>query len=76
MINYGNLVGMIDKYPEILEKSREILESVNGMMRKEFDEQGAGGGMLIHGDFWSGKYVIFSHSLPFFRFRIHIEFKD
>jgi hypothetical protein len=52
-INYGaNLMGTIRNYPELLEGSREIFEAVGKRVRDELD---AGGGRLIHGDFWSGK---------------------
>jgi hypothetical protein len=58
-MNYGSvLMDTISKFPEILEPSRGVFEEVAKSMREELDGES---GVLIHGDFWSGKYV-----LPFF----------
>lgn len=52
-INYGGvLTGTISNFPELLEGSREIFEAVGALVKNELD---AGGGRLIHGDFWTGK---------------------
>lgn len=54
MINYTVLVNTIERYPAILKEKRKIFEDVAASVKKELDELD-GGGMLIHGDFWSGK---------------------
>jgi hypothetical protein len=52
-MNYGtNLIAAIANFPEQLEGSRKIFESVGKNSRDELD---SGYGSLIHGDFWSGK---------------------
>jgi thiamine kinase-like enzyme len=59
-INYVDLLRMVEKFPEILEGSRSILESVSDMAAKELAERDDGEGEefgIIHGDFWTGKYV-------------------
>jgi len=62
-MNYGSiLMDTISKFPEILEPSRGVFEEVAKSVRGELDGDG---GVLIHGDFWSGKYVAsyFPHNL-------------
>lgn len=59
MINFGRLMPTIDRFPAILEESRKIFKNIEQMMREEI---GKGEGELIHGDFWSCKYVTFSSS--------------
>jgi len=59
-MNYGSvLMDTISKFSEILEGSRSVFEEVAKSVRGELDGDG---GVLIHGDFWSGKYV--SPSFP------------
>jgi hypothetical protein len=54
-MNYGSiLMDTISKFPQILEVSRGVFEEVAKSVRGELD---GNGGVLIHGDFWSGKYV-------------------
>ena len=54
-LNYGmNLIGTIDNFPELLEGSRSTFEALGKRVREELD---SGSGSLIHGDFWSGKWV-------------------
>jgi hypothetical protein len=50
-LNYGgNVTAAIDRYPETLEPCREVFkEALNEVNKEE--------GTLVHGDFWSGKYV-------------------
>lgn len=58
-INYENLVGLVDRYPDLLGSSRSVFEDVRDLARSELgmkEGEGATFG-LIHGDFWSGKYV-------------------
>lgn len=57
MINYTVLINTIERYPAILEEARNVFEIVAESVKKELDELDEldGGGMLIHGDFWSGK---------------------
>jgi hypothetical protein len=62
-MNYGSvLTDTISKFPEILEGSRSVFEGVAKSVRGELDGDG---GVLIHGDFWSGKYAApyFPHTL-------------
>lgn len=54
MINYPALTATIENFPEILENSREIFEAV---AKDVNDNMAQEEGSLIHGDFWSGKYV-------------------
>jgi hypothetical protein len=51
-INYTTLVATIANFAEILEESRDVFESVAKVTRDEMDGEE---GVLIHGDFWSGK---------------------
>lgn len=56
-INYENVVGLVDKYPDLLGGSRGVFEEVRDLARSELgrkDGEGAAFG-VIHGDFWSGK---------------------
>jgi hypothetical protein len=54
-MNYGSiLMDTISKFPEILEGSRSVFEDVAKSVRRELDGDG---GVLVHGDFWSGKFV-------------------
>ncbi|KAH8423007.1 uncharacterized protein LDX57_000763 [Aspergillus melleus] len=59
-INYENLVGLVDKYPDLLGGSRSVFEEVRDLARSELgrkDGEGAAFG-VIHGDFWSGNVLI------------------
>jgi fructosamine-3-kinase len=53
-INYPTMVATIANFPEILEESREIFEAVAKDIKDRLDSED---GDLIHGDFWTGKYV-------------------
>lgn len=52
MVNYDMLVATTDRFPDILEEKRGILEGVRESVKREMEERD---GELIHGDFWSGK---------------------
>lgn len=55
-INYGSLVSRIETYPEIPGDARDIFEQVRKMSE---DEMADGKNLqVIHGDFWTGKYVL------------------
>ncbi|KAG9245680.1 kinase-like domain-containing protein [Calycina marina] len=54
-INYGTLMSTIDKFPAILEESREIFQMVCDEARTRHDSVN---GELVHADFWSGNIVI------------------
>jgi fructosamine-3-kinase len=51
-INYTTLVATVENFPEILEVSKGVFESVAKKTKEELDREK---GSLIHGDFWSGK---------------------
>jgi hypothetical protein len=57
-INYTMLIDTIPNFPGILEESRDVFEKVRDMAADELkniddtDDYG-----IIHGDFWTGKYV-------------------
>jgi hypothetical protein len=53
-INYGRTVNTIPMFPKLLEGSRDMFEQMEAKYRGELAN---GEGNLIHGDFWSGKYV-------------------
>lgn len=56
-INYDGILNKIDVYPEILGESREVFEKVREAAKGELEGDGEMIG-AIHGDFWSGKYVL------------------
>ena len=60
-INYENVVGLVDRYPDLLASSRGVFEEVRDQARSELGRKDGPGGAfgVIHGDFWSGKYVCF-----------------
>jgi hypothetical protein len=60
-INYPTMIATIANFPELLEDSREIFEDIAKDMKEKLD---ASEGDLIHGDFWTGKYVPLTSSLP------------
>lgn len=51
-INYNALVGMVEKFPKVLEGCGGVFGEVRDAVREEGE---SGKGLLIHGDFWSGK---------------------
>lgn len=60
LFTYGCVLEVLKNYSELLDGYEETLETIRDTMEKEVQrsslEQGDGYG-LIHGDFWSGKYV-------------------
>lgn len=56
-VNYDNLVGAVQRFPGVLEGSREIFEKVREMARGEIGRSEGSGFGLIHGDFWSGNVL-------------------
>lgn len=53
-INYPTMVATIANFPDLLEGSREVFEAVAKDVKDRLDAED---GALIHGDFWTGKYV-------------------
>lgn len=53
-INFDRLPTKCDEFPDILGGDREAFEAVRESVRRELDQEE---NALIHGDFWSGKYV-------------------
>jgi hypothetical protein len=65
VINYQQLVSMIDKYPQVLEGSRPVFEKVRAYAAQEISthssktaNDGNDGWGPIHGDFWTGNILI------------------
>jgi len=56
MINYSNLVATVENFPSILGPWKEIFKAVAKRTKEDLDEER---GALIHGDLWSGKYVLY-----------------
>jgi hypothetical protein len=60
-ITYDGFLGVLENYPELLQGRKKTLEAIRDIMAKEFEkpptEEDENWG-LIHGDFWSGKYVM------------------
>jgi hypothetical protein len=54
-INYTNLVATVENFPGILGDAKGLFEDVAKKTREELDKDR---GVLIHGDFWSGKYDV------------------
>jgi hypothetical protein len=62
-INYDSLLSVVDKYPDLLEESRTVFEQVRGLAAAELNGRQDAVFGPIHGDFWSGKYVL-SFGIP------------
>lgn len=57
-VTYGMLLQTVDNFPEILGESREVFEKVHAFAMAESEDEVLGDlNGLIHGDFWTGKYV-------------------
>lgn len=54
-INYGRLVDTIASFPGVLSESRQLFQDI---FARRFEEKVNGVQALIHGDLWSGKYVL------------------
>jgi hypothetical protein len=55
MVNYDNLVKMVDQFPALLKESQHIFREVRDMAAAELGRKDGKGFGVIHGDFWSGK---------------------
>lgn len=56
--NYTLLVESIENFPLLLEGSRSVLRQVRDLAAAELEKQELGEEYgIIHGDFWTGKYV-------------------
>lgn len=65
-ITYDGFLGVLERFPELLEGHKGALKTIRDVMVKEFEsiptEEDENWG-LIHGDMWLGKYVISHTSL-------------
>lgn len=50
-VNYDNLVKTVERFPSVLEDSRDVFQKVRDYAFSEVGESEGG----IHGDFWTGK---------------------
>lgn len=57
--NYVALIENIERFPNILEGSRDVFEKVRDLAAAEFQEQDDDEGYgIIHGNFWTGNVLI------------------
>ncbi|KAI0603223.1 hypothetical protein F4775DRAFT_532584 [Biscogniauxia sp. FL1348] len=56
MINFSWLLDRVAQFPSVLEDARGIFEEVKNMAAAELEAESQL--QLIHGDFWTGKYVV------------------
>ncbi|KAK5996351.1 4-hydroxytryptamine kinase-like protein [Cladobotryum mycophilum] len=56
MVNYDQLLGMVGKYPSILEDSRDVLQQIAEMASGELKDEA--NLHVIHGDFWTGNVLL------------------
>jgi hypothetical protein len=57
-INYTMLIDTIPNFPDILGESRDVFEKIRDMAADELKKvDGSNDYGIIHGDFWTGKYV-------------------
>ncbi|KAF4333841.1 cytoplasmic trna 2-thiolation 2 [Fusarium beomiforme] len=56
MINYRQLLQMIDRHPEILSDARDVLQDVSDLATRELADESAL--YPIHGDFWTGNILL------------------
>lgn len=63
-ITYDSFIRVLQKFPDVLGDDGMLLEEVKIMAAKEFEtttkDKIREGWGLIHGDFWTGKYVDFA----------------
>jgi hypothetical protein len=61
-ISYGAFLDIVQKFPDIWEGSKKTLGQVQGMATAEYvktsKDSTEKNWRLIHGDFWTGKYVL------------------
>lgn len=55
MVNYDNVVKMVDQFPNLLKESQHILGEVKNVAAAELGRKDGKEFGIIHGDFWSGK---------------------
>ena len=55
-INYSSLLSRADTYTDILGDARDVFDRVRKMAEEEMKEEDRL--QVIHGDFWTGKYVL------------------
>ncbi|KAF9777172.1 hypothetical protein IL306_004536 [Fusarium sp. DS 682] len=61
MINYSQLLQMVDRHPEILGDARDVLQGVSDLAAGELADESAL--HPIHGDFWTGNILLPDTSL-------------
>ncbi|KAA8647484.1 hypothetical protein EYZ11_004400 [Aspergillus tanneri] len=57
-VNYENLVGLVDTYPDLLGESQSIFKELRDLARSELGREDGEGFGVIHGDFWSGNVLL------------------
>lgn len=71
---YGNIPDLCDKVGLLNDETWDILRQVDEMLAREFEDSKTGHATddwgPIHGDFWTGKYVITRYN-PVLRYRRH-----
>lgn len=59
LITYESFIAVVEKFPELLEGHKEVLEDVKAIGMQDFEKKmGNEGGEdwgILHGDFWTGK---------------------
>ncbi len=70
---FGVLDGYVEQYPGTLggEEVRRVLAEVKEMADEEMEREGL---QVVHGDFWTGKYVSFFSSFLFLFFFLYLGF--
>ncbi|KAH1419427.1 hypothetical protein KXX32_008763 [Aspergillus fumigatus] len=63
MVNYDNVVKMVDQFPNLLKESQHILGEVKNVAAAELGRKDGKEFGIIHGDFWSGNVLIPSTAL-------------
>ncbi|KAF4498518.1 cytoplasmic trna 2-thiolation 2 [Fusarium agapanthi] len=56
MINYQQLLQVVDRHPEILGDARDVLQGVSDLAARELADESAL--YPIHGDFWTGNILL------------------
>lgn len=62
VVNYTTLVQTVENFPDVLGDARETFERIREEMAKELQREDL---QVIHGDFWTGKYVAQWHGILF-----------
>lgn len=55
LINYPTLVATVDRFPDVLGPYRAVFGEIDAMAKAEMEAEKL---QVIHGDFWTGKYVV------------------